>query len=140
MPNTTNEVDLLVKYGGKKGGGSDGQLIIDDVELSSSRDNRVRHGIGNEDPQEIERGNKTYTFSTTCMMNEAAAQAMAGIRDGTLESKAVYVQESGGKWKDKATKMVWNDITLSSSDGGDTTVAIDADLFGLTMSGDTIGN
>jgi len=139
---TDNEVDLVVKFAGKKGGGVDGQLIIDDVELSSSRDNRTRHGIGNEDVQNIERGNKSHTFSTTCIMNDAAADGMRKIRDGNATTEAVYAlhQDDDGNatWKDKADGMVWNDITLSSSDGGDTTVAIDADLLGLELSGTAV--
>lgn len=128
----TNEVDLIVKYADEKGGGSDGQLIIDSVELERSRDNRVRHGIGNEDPQEIERGNKTYTFSTSAYMNSASARALENIYDGTAEQQAVYVRKDGG-WKDKAEGMVFNTLTTSASDDGDTMVDIDADLLGLNF-------
>lgn len=128
----TNEIDLVVKYATKKGGGKDGQLIIDDVELSRSRDNRVRHGIGNDEPQEIERGNKTYTFSTTTLMNKTAADALKRIYDGDAETDAVYVQDSG-VFKDKASGMVFNDLTTSASDDGGTTVEIDADLLGLDL-------
>lgn len=129
----TNEVDLVVKYADAKGGGDDGQLIIDDVELSRSRDNRTRHGIGNEEPQEIEKGNKTYTFSTTCYMNRAAANAMKRIHDGQALTDAVYVRDDG-IWKERADGMVTNDVTTSASDGGDTTVSVDADLLGLDLS------
>jgi len=129
----TNEIDLVVKYADEKGGGADGQLIIDDVELSRSRDNRVRHGIGNEDPSEIEKGNKTYTFSTTAFMNSAAARALERIYEGDAEEQAVYVRDDG-VFKDKAEGMVFNDLTTSASDGGDTTVSIDADLLGLNLS------
>lgn len=129
----TNEIDLVVKYATMKGGGDDGQLIIDDVELSRSRDNRVRHGIGNEDPQEIEKGNKTYTFSTTTLMNKTAAEALERIYEGDAETDGLYVRDSG-VFKDKASGMVFNDLTTSSSDDGDTTVEIDADLLGLDLS------
>ena len=117
MASTDNEVDLVVKFAGKKGGGPDGQLIIDDVELSSSRDNRTRHGLGNEEVQHIERGNKTHTFSTTCMMNDAAAEAMRDIRNGDATTQAVYAlhQDDSGSatWKDKADGMVWNEETMA---------------------------
>lgn len=129
----TSELDLVVKYADAKGGGSDGQLIIDDVELSSSRDNRVRHGIGNEDPQEIERGNSTYTFSTTSYMNDAAAGAIQRIDNGDATTDAVYIQDDN-VFKGKADGMVTNDVTVSSSDDGDTTVSIDADLLGINWS------
>lgn len=128
---TTNELDLVVKYAGQKGGGDDGQLIIDDVELSESRDNRTRHGIGNEDPQTIERGNKTYTFSTTCFMNEAASDAIKAIKNGDALTEAVYIRDDG-VFTGKSNGFVFNDLTVSSSDGGDTTVAIDADLLGVS--------
>jgi hypothetical protein len=126
----TNEIDLVVKYAGKKGGGDDGQLIIDSVELNRSRDNRVRHGIGNEDPQEIERGNRTYTFDTTTMLSAQAAEALENIFDGTAETQAVYIRDDGN-WKDQAEGMVFNDVSTSASDDGDTTVDVSADLLGL---------
>lgn len=128
----TNELDIVVKYAGEKGGSSDGQLVIDDVELQRSRDNRVRHGIGNEDPQHIERGNRTYNFSTTSFMNSAAARALERIDDGDAVAQEIYVRD-GDVFKDKASGMVFNDLTTSSSDGGDTTVSIDADLLGLSF-------
>jgi len=126
----TNEIDLVVKYASKKGGGADGQLVIDDVELSTSRDNRNRHGIGNEDPQYIEKGNKTYTFSTTSMMNSAAAQALVRIDDGDAEADTIYIRDDE-VFTGQADGMVFNDLTTSASDDGDTTVAIDADLLGV---------
>lgn len=130
---TTNEVDLVVKYADHKGGGDDGQLVIDSVELNESRDNRTRHGIGNEDPQNIERGNKEYTFSTTTMMSEKAAEALRRIENGQAETDTIYVQEAG-KWKGTSDGMVFNDLTVGASDGGDTTVDIDADLLGIDWS------
>jgi len=126
----TNEIDLVVKYATKKGGGTDGQLVIDDVELSTSRDNRNRHGIGNEDPQYIEKGNKTYTFSTTAMMNEAAAEALVRIDNGDAEADTIYIRDDE-VFEGQADGMVTNDVTTSASDGGDTTVGIDADLLGV---------
>lgn len=129
---TTNEHNLVIKYATKKGGGTDGQLVIDDVELSRSRDNRVRHGIGNEEPQDIEKGNRTYTFSTTTILGDAAAEALKRIDDGRAETDTVYVREDGN-FADTADGMVFNDLTTSSSDDGDTTVSIDADLMGLDL-------
>lgn len=127
---TSNELDLVVKYAGQKGGGS-GQLVIDDVEISQSRDNRIRHGIGNEDPQNIEKGNRTYTFSTTTMMSSSAASALKSIDEGTAETQEVYIKEDG-VWEETASGMVFNDLTTSASDDGDVTVSIDADLLGVT--------
>ena len=127
---TSNELDLVVKYAGQKGGGS-GQLVIDDVEISQSRDNRVRHGIGNEDPQNIEKGNRTYTFSTTTMMSSSAASALKDIDEGNAETQEVYIKEDG-VWEETASGMVFNDLTTSASDDGDVTVSIDADLLGVT--------
>lgn len=139
-PSHTNETDLLVKYAGKKGGGDSGQLIIDDVELEQSRDNRVRHGIGNEEPQQIEKGNKTYTFSTTTYMSNAAANALQNIVNGDAETQAVFVKDAPGNgsptdaqnnFTQEADGMVFNTLNTSASDDGDTTVEIDADLLGL---------
>jgi len=126
----TNEIDLVVKYATKKAGGPDGQLVLDDVELSTSRDNRVRHGIGNEDPQYIEKGNKTYTFSTTSMMNTAAAEALVRIDEGDATADTIYIRDDG-VFEGQAEGMVTNDVTTSASDDGDTTVSIDADLLGV---------
>ncbi len=133
---TTNEVDLIVKYADRKGGGTDGQLVIDSVELERSRDNRIRHGIGNDDPQDIEKGNKTYTFSTSTYMSDAAAQAMENMFDGSAEQQAVYVRKQDG-WRDKADGMVFNNVTTSASDDGDTMVDVDADLMGLNFDSQT---
>jgi len=135
MPETS-ELDLVVKYGGKKGGGTDGQLVIDDVELSMSRDNRTRHGIGNDEPEYIEKGNKTYSFSTTSYMNGAAIGVVRNIETGDVTSKAVYMKD-GDVFKGSASGMIVNDLTVSSSDGGDTTVAIDADLTGVDWTDNT---
>lgn len=126
----TSELDLVVKYANQKGGGSDGQLVIDDVELSVSRDNRIRHGIGNEDPQYIEKGNKTYTFSTTTMMTTAAANALANIDSGDAETQTVYLKDDD-VITGQSEGMVFNDLTFSSSDDGDTTVSVDADLLNV---------
>ena len=127
----TSELDLVVKYANKKGGGTDGQLVLDDVELNESRDNRIRHGIGNEDPQYIEKGNKEYTFSTTAMLNDAAASALKNIENGDAETQEIYIKDDD-VLTGQAGGMVFNDLTVSSSDGGDTTVAVDADLTGIT--------
>lgn len=125
----TNEIDLVVQYAGEKAGGN-GQLILDDVELSESRDNRTRVGIGNEEPQVIERGNKTYAFSTTAFMNEAAARALKAIDRGEAETQAIYLRDDD-VFEGTADGMVTNDLTVSASDDGDTTVAIDGDLIGV---------
>jgi len=131
----TNELDLVVKYAGKKGGSADGQLVIEDVELNEARDNRNRHGIGNEDPQYIEKGNKTYTFDTTAHMNSGAVDALKNIDNGDAETQAVYMKHEG-QWEGSAAGLVTNDITASSSDGGDTTLSISADLLGVEWTDD----
>lgn len=135
---TYNEHDIVVRYAEEKGGGDAGQLVIDEVELNEASDNRVRHGIGNADPSSIEKGNNTYTFSTTTMLNNAAVSALKNIKRGDAVAQEVYVMHKDGDtitYKEKASGMVPNDITESSSDGGDTTVSIDADLMGLDLSG-----
>jgi len=131
----TSELDLVVKYAGKKGGSSDGQLVIEDVELSESRDNRIRHGIGNEHPQYIEKGNKEYTFSTTNHMNSGAVDALKNIDSGDATTQEVYIKDDG-QWSGTATGLVMNDLTVSASDDGDTTVSVDADLTGIFWSDD----
>jgi len=129
---TTNEVDLVIKYANEKGGSADGQMIIDSVELQRSRDNRTYHGIGNEDPQDIQGGNKTYTFSATAYMNKAQARACKRMFDGDAEAQAVYVRDDD-VFDEKAEGLDWNEVTTSSSDGGDTTVDVSADLLGLNL-------
>lgn len=126
----TNEIDLVVQYADEKAGGPDGQLVLDDVELAQSRDNRVNHGIGNEDPSHIQKGNKTYTFDATMHMNDAAARALERIDDGDARTEAVYIKDAG-VFEGRADEMVFNELTVSSSDGGDTTVSMSADLFGV---------
>jgi len=126
----TSELDLVVKYAGVKAGSSDGQLVLDDVELNESRDNRHRHGIGNENTQYIEKGNTTATFSTTAYLNEGAVEALRNIDSGDAETQAVYIKD-GNSFEGRASGLVPNDITVSSSDGGDTTLSLDADLLGI---------
>jgi len=126
----TNEQDLIVKYASKKAGGDDGQLVLDDVEIGNSRDNRRRVGIGNDTTQYIEEGNPDPTFSTTAMLNEASAQALKEIDNGNAVAQEVYVRDDGNI-TGQASGMVTNDVTLSSSDDGDTTVSVDADLVDL---------
>lgn len=133
-----NEQDLIVQYASKKAGGSSGQLVLDDVEISNSRDNRRRVGIGNDTTQYIEKGNPDPTFSTTAMLNDAAAKALKNIDDGTAEASKVYVKE-GSTIEGSASGMITNDVTLSSSDDGDTTVSIDADLVDLSWTDKTTG-
>lgn len=127
---STTELDLVVKYAGEKGGDVSGQLVIEDVELQQSRDNRIRHGIGYDEPQHIEKGNKEYTFSTTAHLNDSAVNALMDIDNGTAETQAVYMKHDG-HFQGRASGMVTNDITVSSSDGGDTTLSVDADLLGV---------
>jgi len=136
---TYNEQDLVVRYAKEKGGGEDGQLVIDDVELSETSDNRIRHGIGQQDPTSIEQGNKTYTFSATTMLNDAQVRALKRIDNGEARASSVYVlhTDSDGTitYKEQAEGMVTNDVTRQASDDGDVSVSIDADLFGLELSG-----
>jgi len=136
MPNTS-ELDLIVKYASKKAGGSDGQLVLDDVELNQSQDNRPRHGIGNQDPQYIEKGNREYSFSTTAMLNGAAATALKEIANGNKTSNTVYIKDDSVLTGKASDGLIPNDVTFSSSDGGDTTVSIDADLLGVTWTDNT---
>lgn len=128
----TNEVDLVVKVASEKAGGTDGQLVLDSVELEETRDNRERVGIGNDAPQAIERGNKSYNFSTTAYMNSAAARALKRIKRGQAETDAVYIRDDD-VFVEKADGMVYNTLNTSSSDDGDTTVEIDADLLGIEL-------
>lgn len=128
----TNEVNLVVRYADHQAGGETGQLVIDDVSLTQSRDNRNRHGIGNDDPQWIEKGNNTYTFSTTAFLSDASAAALKRIERGDAVSDAIHITDTGtGNTLGKASGMVFNELTVESSDGGDSTVSIDADLPGV---------
>lgn len=129
----TSENDLVVKYAGQKGGSTDGQLVIEDVELQETRDNRRRHGIGNETTQYIEKGNKEANFSTTAHLNDGAVQALRNIDSGDAETQAVYIKNAG-QFQGRASGLVFNDITVSSSDDGDTTLSLDADLLGIEWS------
>lgn len=126
----TNEHDLVVRYAEEKGGSADGQLVIEDVELGSSRDNRINHGIGNEDPSQIQKGNRSHTFSTTAHMNKASARTLQRIDDGEVYTQAVYIRDDD-VFTGRAEGMVPKDLSVSSSDGGDTTVSVDADLLGI---------
>ncbi|MDB9285387.1 hypothetical protein PN494_00170 [Halorubrum ezzemoulense] len=112
-----------MKISDAEAGTTRGQLILDDVEFNKTRDNDPKHGIGNDEPQGIRYGNKTYSVSTTAHLNGASAELMLSaegqdILTATLRTPNLEVNVG---------KLDWNDVTVEASDDGDVTVAFDFD-------------
>ena len=62
------------------------------------------------------------------------------IQNGSAQTDTVYIKDQD-VFTGQASGMVFNDLTTSASDDGDTTVSIDADLLGVYYTkGDEVGD
>jgi len=119
----TSDSELEITVGDKAAGTTRGQLILDDVEWRKERDNDPKHGIGNDEPQGMRYGNKTYSVSSTSILNGAAADLALSIDDddvltATLRTPNLIVDVG---------KLDWNDVRIEASDDGDVTLSADFD-------------
>lgn len=119
----TSDNELEIEISDAEAGTTQGQLILDDVEWRKERDNEPKHGIGNETPQGIRYGNKTYHVSATAIMNEEAAGLVTDadgqeILTGTLRTPNLEIDVG---------KLDWNDVRVEANDDGDVTVSVEFD-------------
>lgn len=119
----TSDSELEIEISDAQAGTTQGQLILDDVEWRKERDNDPKHGIGNDEPQGMRYGNKTYMVSATAILNEAAADMMlaakgTAILEGVLRTPNLEVDVG---------KLDWNDVRTEASDDGDVTVSVEFD-------------
>lgn len=132
-PGVTDETMLIVEIGDEQAGGTEGQLILEDVEFGKSRDNDPKHGVGNETPQGIQRGNITFEVSASAHLNGAAAELVRDLTpQKTLEAE-LRVSSSSDAASDFSilqTKLDWNDVSVEGTDDGDVVVSMDFDARG----------
>ena len=119
----TSDNELEVTISDAEAGTTRGKLILDDVEFRKERDNDPKHGIGNDDPQGMRYGNKTYHVSTTNILNDAAADLMLDAQ-GTEILTAVLRTPN---LEVDVGKLDWNDVRLEASDDGDVTMSAEFD-------------
>jgi|APHM01.1.fsa_nt_gi hypothetical protein len=131
----TDESLLVVEIGDEKAGGTDGQLLLDDVEFNKSRDNDMIHGIGNRTPQGVQRGNITYEVSASSHFNGSAASLAQSLNPRSVIKGKLYfrtnddqsiVGEGGGNFE-LNFDLDWNDCTVEASDDGEVIVSVDFD-------------
>ena len=123
MTGVTEEHDLVLKIGSQKAGGTDGQLIIEDVTFSGERDNTEYSGIGNEDTQAIGYGNKQYNLSFTQYFDGdgAGSQLLRDIDSDTQMSGFIRGPDN----EINIGRMDWSSFDYEASDDGDVTLAVD---------------
>lgn len=119
----TSDADLVVKIGDHEAGTTKGQLILDDVEYRMERDNEVKHGIGNDEPQGTRKGNKTYHVSHSAILNGSAADLALSVADGD-ELTAVFRSPD---MEIDVGVLDWNDWNVNASDDGDVMFEVEFD-------------
>jgi predicted secreted protein len=117
----TDDKELVIKIADSEAGTTKGQLIIDDIEFSGERDNTEYAGIGNDTTQGVGYGNKTYSLSTTSILNGAAADLALNVTgDDTVGG---FVRTPNMQYH--LGKLDWNSFDVSASDDGDVTFSCD---------------
>lgn len=133
-PGVTNETLLIVKIGDSKAGGTDGQLLLEDVEFSKERDNDPKHGIGNDTPQGISHGNITYNVSTSALLNGESADLVRNLDPYTpLSAELRLSDDADADIEVVQTKLDWNSVSIEATDDGDIVLSLDFDARGPTQ-------
>lgn len=134
----TSDSQLKVTIGDKQAGGTQGQLILDSVEVSHSRDNDPKHGVGNDEPQGMQLGNITYEVTASAHLNGAAADLAKSIKPHTpISATFQTTEDADGSLSTNQSELYWNDVTVEAQDGGDVVVSLGLD--GVTAAGDLSG-
>lgn len=126
--------DLVIRVSGEQAGGQKGQLILTDVGFGGERDNTNYHGIGNDEPQDLGKGNKTYTLSTENVLNEAAARLLIELVENDAQPDEAEIR-ANGVLKGNIGKVDWNSFDWDASDGGDVTVSLECDCRDVDLVG-----
>lgn len=119
----TGNGDLVVKVGDEIAGGTSGQLIIDDVTYSGSRDISEYAGVGNDETQGKSYGNKTFSLSVDTILNGSAATLARQIHDDEILSG--YLKTPDDRYN--LGELDWNEFEITASDGSDA-VQLNADF------------
>lgn len=119
----TSDNELQITVHDAEAGTTKGQLILDDVEYRKERDNDPKHGIGNDEPQGMRYGNKTYSVSHTAILNGAAAELALSIDENDILSGSLRTPNM----EIDVGKLDWNDVRIEASDDGDVTLSVDFD-------------
>jgi hypothetical protein len=134
QPGVTDESLLVIdisKNGddsSQKAGGTDGQLVLDDVEFGKSRDNTMVHGIGNRTPQGVQRGNITYEVSASAHFNDTAADLAKSLGPtDVLTGELYFRKDASSSFNVNFTALDWNDCSIEASDDGDVVMSVTFD-------------
>lgn len=150
QPGVTDESLLVIEIssngdgGTQTAGGTSGQLVLDDVEFSKSRDNTMVHGIGNRTPQGVQRGNITYEVSASAHFNDSAAELARSLGPTDVLTGKLYFRKSEtNSFNSHFTALDWNDCAIEATDDGDIVMSVtfDARIPSGDLAGDdTIGS
>lgn len=113
----TDANDCVVKVGDSNAGTADGALIIDDFEVSVTKNLERKYGVGNRDAEGRTTGNREIDLSFTDM----------GEHSGLIEEidEGDFTVKLSGNEKTWECDHVDGDYTVSISDGGDYTFEFD---------------
>lgn len=120
------EGQLKVRVGSETAGGNSGQVVMNDVTLSASRDNTDYSGIGNDTVTAKKFGTPNYEFDTEQILNKAAAQMLHDVVTGVEKETEFLV--NGEVIEFRAGECDWSDWEFNASDDGDVTVSISGEL------------
>ena len=132
QPGITDESLLVIEISSngnsQKAGGTNGQLVLDDVEFGKSRDNTMVHGIGNRTPQGVQRGNITYEVSASAHFNDSAAELAKSLGPtDVLTGELYFRQEGADSFNTHFEALDWNDCAIEASDDGDVVMSVTFD-------------
>lgn len=121
----TDANDVIVKIGSGgnqvQGGGTEGVLIIDEVEIGVTKNKEKKYGVGNESAQGRTSGNREVDVSFTHIGQNATLAENA--EDGDFE----FILR-GDEYKYELDH-VDGDFTVTVSDGGDYEIDFDGDAL-----------
>lgn len=138
------DADLLLRINNNDGG-SEGQLLLENVTFSGSRDNSMIYGIGNKRAQDVDPGNEEFTISVDMYMNQRAAAMLRRIVEGEATGPTAGYGGSSGSDLDVAYLLLdgaieatirdfrWNSFDIDVSEDGEVSVSLEADCLGVSL-------
>lgn len=119
----TDANDAVVSVGSTQAGGAKGTIILSDFEITANQDKETQHGIGNQEPQGRQYGNKTYDVSFTHVGEDN--ELMSEIDDGNFTVKL-----TGNEAIYSLTDVDYDDWTMTLSDDGTWELDFNGDALG----------
>lgn len=113
--NVTDDKDLVVKIADEHAGNTRGQLILEDVEFSETRDNEEYAGIGNDTTQGVGYGNREFELDASAIYNGSAANLARSISSSDYVTGWIRTDE--GEYS--AGELHYNDWDVNATDDGD---------------------